>query len=49
MNSRLIEFQQSIEQRMAALQAQLNTTLVDLENRIIMLINPPSDLEGIFK
>jgi len=50
-NSRLIEFQQSMEQRMATLQAQLNTTLLGLENRIIMLINqrtsPPSDLEDI--
>jgi len=51
MNSRLIEFQKSMEQRMAILQAQLNTTLLGLEQRIIMLINhrtsPPSDLDEI--
>jgi len=50
-NSHLAEFQQSMEQRMTILQAQLHTTLLSLENRIIMLINqhtsPPSDLENI--
>jgi len=51
-NSRLVEFQQSMERRiMAILQTKFNTTLLGLENRIIRLINqrtsPPSDLEDI--
>jgi len=51
-NSRLMEFQHAMEQRMMILQAQLNTTLLSLEQRVIALINhrtsPPSDLEDMF-
>jgi len=51
-NSGLMEFQHAMEQRMMILQAQLNTTLLSLEQRVIVLINhcisPPSDLEDMF-